>query len=146
MLQSHFPESSLTVIERPPCPQCQIRMMLVRVEPSLAGPDSVRGAYSQDGTRTLYREKHSALACRPDWRGRHGDRYGNNGLRGSRQGRSRQTRPRSGANLSGRTKLASQQSGRMTSVPAAPDLAMLMIVLSPRQRCCPTFSSPRSLI
>ena len=39
MLQSHFPESSLTVIERPRCPQCQIRMMLVRVEPSLAGPD-----------------------------------------------------------------------------------------------------------
>lgn len=33
------PESSLTMIERPRCPKCQIRMMLVGVEPSFGGPD-----------------------------------------------------------------------------------------------------------
>jgi hypothetical protein len=31
--------SSLTMIERPRCPKCQIRVMLVGVEPSFAGPD-----------------------------------------------------------------------------------------------------------
>ena len=30
---------SLGVIERPRCPKCEIRMMLVAVEPSFAGPD-----------------------------------------------------------------------------------------------------------
>ncbi len=39
MLPSHSPESSLTMIERPRCPKCEIRMMLVGVEPSVAGPD-----------------------------------------------------------------------------------------------------------
>jgi len=39
MLQTHSPESSLTMIERPRCPKCQIRMMLVGIEPSFAGPD-----------------------------------------------------------------------------------------------------------
>ncbi len=35
-----MPEShSLGIIERPPCPKCEIRMMLVGVEPSCAGPD-----------------------------------------------------------------------------------------------------------
>jgi hypothetical protein len=37
MHQTHSPESSLT--KRPSCPKCQIRMMLVGIEPSLAGPD-----------------------------------------------------------------------------------------------------------
>jgi hypothetical protein len=36
MLQTHSPESSLTMIERPR--KCQIRMMLVGIEPSFAGP------------------------------------------------------------------------------------------------------------
>ena len=39
MLQFRSPDSSLTTIERPRCPKCQIRMMLVGVEPSFAGPD-----------------------------------------------------------------------------------------------------------
>jgi hypothetical protein len=39
MLQRHSPASSLTMIERPCCPMCQIRMMLVDLEPSFAGPD-----------------------------------------------------------------------------------------------------------
>ena len=35
-----MPEShSLGMIERPRCPKCEIRMMLVGVEPSFAGPD-----------------------------------------------------------------------------------------------------------
>jgi hypothetical protein len=37
MLQSHSPE--LAMIERPRCPKCQIRMMLVGVEASVASPD-----------------------------------------------------------------------------------------------------------
>jgi hypothetical protein len=39
MFQTHSPESSLTMIERPRCPKCRIRMMLVCIEPSFAGPD-----------------------------------------------------------------------------------------------------------
>jgi transposase-like protein len=39
MRQLRPPESSLTMIERPRCPKCQIRMMLVGVELSFAGPD-----------------------------------------------------------------------------------------------------------
>ena len=39
MHQTHPPESSLTMINRPHCPRCQIRMMLVGIEPSFAGPD-----------------------------------------------------------------------------------------------------------
>jgi hypothetical protein len=39
MLQRHSPALSLTMIERLCCPKCQIRMMLVDVEPSFAGPD-----------------------------------------------------------------------------------------------------------
>jgi transposase-like protein len=39
MHQAHSPESSLAMIKRPRCPQCQIRMMLVGTEPSFAGPD-----------------------------------------------------------------------------------------------------------
>jgi hypothetical protein len=39
MLRHHFRESSDTVIERPLCPNCQIRMMLLGVELSFAGPD-----------------------------------------------------------------------------------------------------------
>jgi hypothetical protein len=35
----HSPESSRTMIGRPRCPKCQIRMMLVGVEPGFAGPD-----------------------------------------------------------------------------------------------------------
>ena len=31
--------TSHTMIERPFCPKCQIRMMLVDIEPSFAGPD-----------------------------------------------------------------------------------------------------------
>ena len=34
MLQFRSPDSSLAMIERPRCPKCQIRMMLVGVEPS----------------------------------------------------------------------------------------------------------------
>ena len=35
-----MPDSqSLGIIERPRCPKCEIRMMLVGVEPSFAGPD-----------------------------------------------------------------------------------------------------------
>jgi hypothetical protein len=35
-----MPESHcLGMIERPRCPKCEIRMMLVGVEPSFAGPD-----------------------------------------------------------------------------------------------------------
>jgi len=35
-----MPEShSFGMIERPRCPKCEIRMMLVGVEPSFAGPD-----------------------------------------------------------------------------------------------------------
>ena len=39
MHQTHSPESSLTMIKWPRCPKCQIRMMLVGIEPSFAGPD-----------------------------------------------------------------------------------------------------------
>jgi hypothetical protein len=39
MLQRHSPASSLTTIERHCCPKCQIRMMLVGIEPSFAGPN-----------------------------------------------------------------------------------------------------------
>ena len=39
MHQTHSPESSLTLIERPRCPKCQILMMLVGIKPSFAGPD-----------------------------------------------------------------------------------------------------------
>ncbi len=39
MLHHHSRESSHTMIERPCCPMCQIRMMLVDLEPSFAGPD-----------------------------------------------------------------------------------------------------------
>jgi transposase-like protein len=39
MHQTHSPESSLTLIERPRCPRCQLRMMLVGIKPSFAGPD-----------------------------------------------------------------------------------------------------------
>jgi hypothetical protein len=38
MLPHHPRESSDTVIERPLCPKCQIRMMLLGVD-SFAGPD-----------------------------------------------------------------------------------------------------------
>ena len=35
-----MPEShSLSMIKRPRCPKCQVRMMLVGIEPSFAGPD-----------------------------------------------------------------------------------------------------------
>jgi len=39
MLHHHSRESSHSMIERPRCPMCQIRMMLVDLEPSFAGPD-----------------------------------------------------------------------------------------------------------
>jgi hypothetical protein len=39
MLYYHSRETSHTMIERPFCPKCQIRMMLLRVELSFAGPD-----------------------------------------------------------------------------------------------------------
>ena len=40
MHHTHFPVSSpLTMINRPRCPKCQISMMLVGIESSLAGPD-----------------------------------------------------------------------------------------------------------
>jgi transposase-like protein len=39
MHQTHSPESSLAMIKRPSCPKCQIRVMLVGIEPSFAGPD-----------------------------------------------------------------------------------------------------------
>ena len=39
MHQTHSPESSLGMIKRPDCPKCQVRMMLVGIEPSFAGPD-----------------------------------------------------------------------------------------------------------
>ncbi len=39
MLHHHSRESSHRMIERPRCPMCQIRMMLVDLEPSFAGPD-----------------------------------------------------------------------------------------------------------
>ena len=39
MHQTHSPESSLSMIKRPFCPKCQVRMMLVGIEPSFAGPD-----------------------------------------------------------------------------------------------------------
>jgi hypothetical protein len=39
MLRHHSLESSDTVIERPLCAKCQIRMMLLGVELSFAGPD-----------------------------------------------------------------------------------------------------------
>jgi hypothetical protein len=39
MHRAHTPESSLTLIERPRCPKCQIRMMLVGIKSSSAGPD-----------------------------------------------------------------------------------------------------------
>jgi transposase-like protein len=40
MHHTHFPvSSSLTMINRPRCPNCQISMMLVGIESSLAGPD-----------------------------------------------------------------------------------------------------------
>jgi hypothetical protein len=39
MHQTYSPESSPTRIKRPRCPKCQIRMMLVGIEPSFIGPD-----------------------------------------------------------------------------------------------------------
>jgi len=39
MLQRHSSDSSLTLIERPCCPKCQICMMLVDVAHSFTGPD-----------------------------------------------------------------------------------------------------------
>jgi hypothetical protein len=39
MLHHHSRESSHTMIERPLCPKCQIRMMLVDVDFSFTGPD-----------------------------------------------------------------------------------------------------------
>jgi hypothetical protein len=39
MLNLHSCESSHTMIERPLCPKCQIRMILLGVELSFAGPD-----------------------------------------------------------------------------------------------------------
>jgi hypothetical protein len=39
MLRHLARESSDTVIERPLCPKCQIRMILLGVELSFAGPD-----------------------------------------------------------------------------------------------------------
>jgi hypothetical protein len=39
MLRHDHRESSDTLIERPLCPKCQIRMMLLGVELSFAGPD-----------------------------------------------------------------------------------------------------------
>jgi hypothetical protein len=39
MLHQHSRESSYTLIEVPCCPKCQIRMTLVGVEVSFAGPD-----------------------------------------------------------------------------------------------------------
>jgi hypothetical protein len=39
MLHHRSRESSHTMIERPLCPMCQIRMMLLGVELSFAGPD-----------------------------------------------------------------------------------------------------------
>ena len=39
MHQTHSTESSLSMIKRPHCPKCQVRMMLVGIEPSFAGPD-----------------------------------------------------------------------------------------------------------
>jgi hypothetical protein len=39
MLHHHSREPSYIMIERPLCPKCQIRMMLLGVELSLAGPD-----------------------------------------------------------------------------------------------------------
>jgi hypothetical protein len=39
MLHYHSRESSHALIERPLCPKCQIRMMLLSVEPGFAGPD-----------------------------------------------------------------------------------------------------------
>ena len=39
MLRHHPRESSDIVIERPLCPKCQIRMMLLGVELSFSGPD-----------------------------------------------------------------------------------------------------------
>jgi hypothetical protein len=39
MHQTYSPESSPTRIKRPRCPKCQIRMMLIGIEPSFAGPD-----------------------------------------------------------------------------------------------------------
>jgi transposase-like protein len=39
MLNHRSRESSHTMIERPLCPKCQIRMILLRVELSFAGPD-----------------------------------------------------------------------------------------------------------
>jgi hypothetical protein len=39
MLHHHSRESSHAMIERPLCPKCQIRMILLGVELSFAGPD-----------------------------------------------------------------------------------------------------------
>jgi hypothetical protein len=39
MLHHYSHETSRTMIERPLCPKCQIRMMLSGVELSFAGPD-----------------------------------------------------------------------------------------------------------
>ena len=39
MPQLSFPEPSLMPIERPRCPKCQLRMMLVRIEARPAGAD-----------------------------------------------------------------------------------------------------------
>ena len=39
MLHHHFREPAHTMIERPLCPKCQIRMVLRGVELSVAGPD-----------------------------------------------------------------------------------------------------------
>ena len=39
MLHHHSRDPSYIMIERPLCPKCQIRMMLLGVELSFAGPD-----------------------------------------------------------------------------------------------------------
>jgi hypothetical protein len=39
MFHHYARESSHIMVERPLCPTCQIRMMLLRVELSFAGPD-----------------------------------------------------------------------------------------------------------
>jgi hypothetical protein len=39
MLHHHSRESSHSIIERPLCPKCQIRMLLLDVELGFAGPD-----------------------------------------------------------------------------------------------------------
>jgi hypothetical protein len=63
----------------------------IQEEGSGAGKPAVWGPYSLDGTRTLYREEHPALARRHDWCGRQRNSCGNNGLRGRREVGGRQT-------------------------------------------------------